>query len=196
MIDWQTPLLRALPVIETHARIAFRRLPAVHREEATQEATCAACINYHGLAQRGRLQIATPNTAATLAVRHVRNGRHVGGHQDAAQDALSLVAQRRHGVTVRLLSSGSRPDELHDLLIADRRVDIPSVVAFKLDLRDWLATFPRRDRRIIRALASGAGVSTVAEKFSVTPGRISQLRRRYEHSWLAYQGELPDAAAA
>ena len=83
-VDWQTPFLQALPIIETHARIVFRRLPAVHREDAVAEAVSAGCLNYHTLAQRGRLQIATPNTAATLAVRHVRNRRHVGGHQDAA----------------------------------------------------------------------------------------------------------------
>jgi hypothetical protein len=194
--SWQAAVLHALPVVETHARIAFRGLPVTHREEAVQEALCAACANYNNLAQRGRLQIATPSTAATLAVRHVRNGRHVGGHQDAAQDALSPAAQRRHGVTVRPLSLGSRPDELRDLLIADRRIDIPSTVAFRLDFVHWLSTFTRRQQRIITMLANGHRPSVVADRVGLSAGRISQLRQHFERTWYRFQGELPGAVVA
>jgi hypothetical protein len=196
IVDWQTRFLQALPVIETHARIAFRRLPAVDREEGVQEAASAACVNYHALAHCGRLQVATPSTAATLAVRHVRNGRHVGGHQDGAQDVLSSVAQRRHGVCVRRLSPGSNLGELRDLLIADRRVDIPSTVAFRLDFSHWLSTFTRRHKRIITMLADGHRPSVVAERLGLSAGRITQLRQHFERTWLRFQGELPREAAA
>ena len=34
-----------------------------------------------------------------------------------------------------------------------------------------------------------------AKRFAVTPARISQLRREFRTSWLAFHGELPAATA-
>src|SRR6186997_2105178 len=97
---WQPGFLQLLPAVQTHAQIQFRRLPAIHREEAVQEAIAAACLTYQLAAARGKLDVVRPATLADFAVRHVRTGRHVGGSQDAAKDVLSPVCQRRRGVRV------------------------------------------------------------------------------------------------
>ncbi len=177
--NWQAGFLNFLPAVQTHARIRFRRLPVEQREDAIQEALASACVSFQILAAKGQLHRARPSTIATFAINHVQNGRHVGGHQEGARDALSPVAQRRHGIKMASLSAD---DGLCGLLIADRRTDIPEMAAFRIDFGRWLSTFRRRDRRIITALASGERTSDLAKQFGVTDGRVSRLRRRYERA--------------
>ncbi|MFI5379013.1 MAG: hypothetical protein ACHRHE_06945 [Tepidisphaerales bacterium] len=191
---WQTGFLRVLPVVRTHARIQFRYLRAERREDAIQEAIASACVSYQLLAARGRLHVARPSVLATFAVRHVRDGRHVGGHQDSAKDPLSPVCQRRHGVQVVSLErhrvpprAGYGSDGWRQLTIADRRDPIPETVAFRIDFGQWLKMLGRRDRRIVTAFIRGERTTDVAGKLGVTLGRVSQLRRRYERDWARFQ---------
>jgi hypothetical protein len=197
--SWQAGLLSILPRIQTHAQIKFRRLPAAQREEAITETIAAACQSYQLLAAQGRLHRAYPSTLAGYAVRHVNNGRHVGGHQDTAKDALSPVAQARHEVKVISYDTKQgigRPQGWRQVAIESRRVSIPDLAAFRLDFADWLGTLTRRDRRIIGALVAGERTSEVAGRFKVSPGRISQLRRQYEREWQIFQGEIGLGTAA
>jgi hypothetical protein len=188
---WQQGFMSVLPAIETHAKIQFRRLPAERREDAVQEAVASACASYQLLAAKSKLDLAHPSTLASFAVMAVRGGRRVGGRQDAAQDVLSPVARRRHGVrTISFDNDGWR-----ELLLADRRSNVPNLAAFRLDFDSWFSSFNRRDRQIISALAAGERTSAVAERFGISDGRISQLRRRYERDWRSFQGEEAAAAA-
>ncbi len=93
--DWQAGFMAVLPSVRTHAQIQFRRWPRERREDAVQEAVASACASYHGLAAAGRCHVAHPGTLASFAVKHVRGGRHVGGSQDGARDAMSPVVWRR-----------------------------------------------------------------------------------------------------
>jgi hypothetical protein len=191
---WQSGFLAVLPAVKTHAKIQFRHLPLEHREDAIQEAIAAACQSYRLLAVQGRLHVASPATIATYAVRHVLNGRHVGGHQDAAKDPLSPRCQRRHRVRVQSLTArpaGAGRDGWKRLVIADRKADIPALAALRVDFADWLATLNPKDQRIVNRLAAGDRTMQVADRFRLSWGRVSQLRRRYERQWLAFQGEGP-----
>ena len=58
--SWQAGFLHLLPAVQTHARIKFRSLPAVHREEAVCEAVAAACQTYQRAAVRGNLDAVRP----------------------------------------------------------------------------------------------------------------------------------------
>jgi hypothetical protein len=195
--SWQSAFLVLMPSVRAQVAYAFRNLRSVDREEATQEALAAACRNVCELAQRGKLRVAFATTIARYAVSHVRGGRHVGAAQDRPRDVLSTVGRHRGELQVRSLDqAGGTAADLRGLFIADRKTDIPSLAAFKIDFGEWLRSFTERDQRIITALGDGDRPSAVAERFNVTPGRITQLRRRFEASWRAYQGELPDAAAA
>ena len=88
MSNWQVGFMTVLPAVHKHAKIQFRKLPAAQREDAIQETIAAAVVSYQKLASNGQLHVARPSTLATYAVLHVRSGRHVGGHQDAAGDVM------------------------------------------------------------------------------------------------------------
>jgi hypothetical protein len=192
--SWQAGFLQLLPAVQTHAQIQFRALPSVHREEAIQEAIAFACLNYRLLAAQGKLHVVRPATLAAFAVNRARSGRHVGGRQETAKDPLSQRCQRLHGVDVQSLNvvHGERdPSDWRRLVIADRNAPIPDTAAFRIDFAEWLQGLHRRDRRIIRALISGEQGFAVAQRFGISAGRISQLRRRYEREWERFQGEPP-----
>jgi hypothetical protein len=194
--SWQAGFLSILPAVETHAKIRFRKLPAERRQDAIQEAIASACVSYQLLAARGRLQEAHPGTVADFAVKFVRNGRHVGGKQDAAKDTLSPVARSRHHFgTIGIDRYDGKTDEWRQVVIAERKASIPDTAAFRIDFAQWLKLLSHRDRRIVAALARGEQTSAVADRFGLTPGRVSQLRRKYQHLWLAFQGESDRGAA-
>jgi hypothetical protein len=48
-------------------------------------------------------------------------------------------------------------------------------------------------KEIAKDLAFGCSTSEVAEKYGVSAGRISQLRRLLEESWLVFQQEAASA---
>jgi hypothetical protein len=81
------------------------------------------------------------------------------------------------------------------MILADRRVPVPDLAAFSIDFDCWFEKFSRRDRSIISALIAGDHPSAVADRFGITRGRVSQLRRKYEREWMAFQGEAAEAAA-
>ena len=119
-----------------------------------------------------------------------RIGKHVGGSQEAARDVMSSVARRRHGFRLDLGDC----DRLRNMLTASGRTGVPDLVAFKVDFDHWFSMFTRRDQKIITALASGERTKAVADRFGISPARVSQLRRRYEQQWLVFQGEEQAAA--
>jgi hypothetical protein len=93
---------------------------------------------------------------ADFAVRHVREGRHVGGHRDGAKDVLSRNAQRRHGVRVYSYSRGQgQGSGWRQMLIAERKQPVPETAAMRVDFPVWMKTLTRRDRRIIHGLIRG-----------------------------------------
>ena len=194
---WQEGFLQVLPAVQTHAQIQFRRLTADRREEAIQETIAAACAIYQLAAVQGKLNVVCPSSLANFAVRHVRTGRHVGGNQDGAKDVLSPLCRRRHGVQVvshdRHHAYASVCDGTTDgwrrIAVEDRKTNIPDLAAFRVDFGEWLRTLTRRDRRILSALSSGDTTGVVAERFGLTAGRVSQLRRKFEQLWRRFQGE-------
>jgi hypothetical protein len=78
------------------------------------------------------------------------------------------------------------------LIIAERKHPIPDAVAFRIDFDVWLRSLARRDRRIIAAFIGGDRTTTVAERFGISEGRVSQLRHRYEKGWRSFRGEADD----
>jgi len=190
--EWQSGFLNILPAIQNNAQIQFRRLPADRREEAIQEAIAAAAVSYQVLAAKGRAHDAHPSTIATHAVQHVRSHRHVGASQEAARDVMSSVARRRHGFKLDFGNCHG----LQNMLSSSGRADVPELAAFRVDFDRWFSMFAKRDQRIITALASGEFTKAVAERFGISPARVSQLRRRYERQWLVFQGEAHEEQAA
>jgi hypothetical protein len=189
--------LKLLPAIQTHARISFRHLPATDRAEAVAEATAAAFLNYESAQRRGKTHAVNQNMLATYAVRHVKDGRHVGGSRDGKRDVLSRKAQRAGGFKVYSLGGKheqvynclSAPDQpvWRDHLLHDRRTPVPDQVAFRCDWSTFLAQQTDRVRQMIGLLAAGHRRCDVAEKFGITPSAITQRMDRVKREWKHFQ---------
>src|SRR5262245_2281823 len=91
-----------LPKIETHARIYFRGIPSERKADLIAETVGVACKWYVRLREQGKDPAAFPVAFTTLAAKAVACGRRVNS-QEKARDAMSPVAQRRHGFKVEAL---------------------------------------------------------------------------------------------
>jgi hypothetical protein len=63
------------------------------------------------------------------------------------------------------------------------------VAAGRIDFGNWLQVLTARLRRIAKVLATGESTTRAAKRFSVSPGRISQIRQELKQSWETFQGE-------
>jgi hypothetical protein len=105
------------------------------------------------------------------------------------KEPLSRYAQVGNGIEVEQHGNWMA------LLVDDKRAAVPDQVAAKLDVGAWFATLSRRMKQIARDLAYGFSTSEVAGKHGLSPGRISQLRRTLEESWVAFQQETAPVIA-
>jgi DNA-binding NarL/FixJ family response regulator len=184
--QWQGGFLQVLPAVLNHARGGFAVLNTHDREEATAEAVANTCVGYVSAAARGQLAHCHPASLATYAVRAVRSDRHVGGRQ-SSRDVMSRLAQQRRGFTIRSITP-TAPEGWRQMVLEDRHVSPADQAAFNLDFQQWRGGFAHRQRRIIDCFAAGHTTGAVADRFGLTPARLSQLRRQFERSWLQFHG--------
>jgi DNA-directed RNA polymerase specialized sigma24 family protein len=193
----QSRFLAILPVVEKHARFAFRALVCgQEREDAVAEVIALVWHWYCRLINRGKNPHDFIITLASFASRHVKAGRRLCG-TDASQDVLSRPAQRRHGFKVEQLEErGDYEDPAWQEALTDNTVTPPpEAAAFRIDFPRWLAGQAERDRRLIGEMALGETTSRLARRFGVSPGRVSQKRREYQQDWERFCGEEVLAAA-
>ena len=180
-VSWQSEFVRLLPEIEYRLKRAFPGLDAESREDAVEEGVIHALFAFIRLHEQGRASSVSASNHAWYAARQVRRGRPAVGRM-SSKEPLSRYAQ--------LKSRTIHREPWIDVLVEDRRASIADQVAIRIDAREWLATLSRRTKQIARDLAVGFSTSEVARKHGVTAGRISQLRRTLQQSWLEFQGEL------
>ena len=136
------------------------------------------------LVRRGKVGLAYPTPLADYAIRQVRAGRRVGGRQNV-QDIMSHRPQCARGH--QLNAHPERTGGLNLMLCEDRHAGPAETAASRLDLADWFRSLSPRNRRIARALALGEQTNVVAQRFGLTPGRISQLRAWFRNHWEQFQ---------
>ncbi len=185
--DWQGRFLEMLPSIQQKLQLAFCRLDDEAREDATAEALVHCLLAYVRLDERGRVEAVSASTLAWYSSRQVKRGRLAVGRLNG-QEPLSRYAQIGNGFQREL-----RHSRWLDALVADKRATVPDQVAAKIDIGAWFATLSQRMQQIAKDLAYGFSTKQVAQKYGVTPGRISQLRRSLKQSWEAFQGEAVTA---
>jgi hypothetical protein len=141
------------------------------------------------LVERGRQHVAFPTKLANFAVRQIKDGRRVG-KRVASRDVYDEHGRIKHGHQIRHLGT---PHEQcggwKEQLTENCRTPIPDQVAFRIDFPDWLHTLSTRDCRVVHELASGERTGTVARKFGVSAGRVSQMRRQLKESWEQFVGD-------
>jgi hypothetical protein len=186
----QAHFLAILPRIERHARCYFRDRGADRREDAVAETVALAWRWFVRLAERGKDARRFPSVLAMFAARAVRGGRRVCG-MEAGKDVLSGLAQQRHGFRVEKLPDLSTlsANPLKEALADNTQSPVPEQVAFRLDFPAWMRTRTERDRRIIDDMMTGERTFTLADRFGISPARVSQLRREFCEDWRRFTGE-------
>jgi len=180
--------LPVCPVIQRHARITFRHLPLVEREEAIAEAIAAGFVSFVRLKDRDRAPAGYPGAIAKFAVLHVKNGRRVGNKFNSRD-----VCSRRHRDrrSPNRGSIASPAEGWEEFLTDDSLTPILDQVAFRLDWPAFLTSLSWRHRQILHALASGHSGKWVAHRFNLSQPRITQLRQQWRREWLAFIGVNP-----
>jgi DNA-directed RNA polymerase specialized sigma24 family protein len=75
---WHAAFLKLLPSIQRHAEFRFQHLNPADREDAIQEVTARALLEFVRLVERGKQHLAYAGPLARYAVAQVRQGRRVG----------------------------------------------------------------------------------------------------------------------
>ena len=186
---WQSAFVAMLPEIEQKLRLAFCRLDPEAREDAIEEGIVHSLLVYVRLDEQGRAEVATPSSLAWYSSRLVKRGRPAAGRMNA-KDPLSRYGQISNGIEVEC-----QPSTWIDMLVEDKRAAVADQVAARMDVGAWFATLTKQMKEIAKDLAFGCSTLEVAKKHGVTAGRISQLRRSLEESWLSFQQEAVTAVA-
>jgi hypothetical protein len=187
-----------LPRVLSHGQVCFRGVKCPHRhEDAIQDMIGLAWEWHLRLAENGKDSTRFPTALATYAARAVKSGRRLVG-QERSKDVLSPLAQQRHHFTVRRLPDfETLSDNPLTEALADNTKSPPDETAcFKLDFAAWLDSLTERNRSIAEDLMVGGRTIDVANKYGVSAGRISQLRREFCHDWLTFCGDSRPTAPA
>ena len=192
----QQRFLAMLPTITRMARQTFSDLDAEAKEEAVAEVVATALIMFVGLIERGREAAAFPTVLAAYGIRRVRVGRQAATPRNAC-DVTSMHCQIQRGVRVEHLDRYDRQkDAWQEIVVEDKHATPADVACVRIDFADWLKTLSRRNRRIAETLATGETTGETAQKYQVTPSRISHLRRELFESWERFIGETDDGTTA
>ena len=156
----------------------------------SQEVIANAFVTFVALVRRGKMDLAYGTVLGRLAAAQFKDGRRVGNSLNSAE-VLSPYAQRLKSLVVERLDHQEKDDENAwcEVLVEDKTAGPFDIVRTKLDFESWLQSLPRRDRKVAQFLSLGNRTADAAEKFSVSEGRISQLRRALEKSWNAFGNE-------
>jgi hypothetical protein len=186
---WQVGFLSLLPEIQQRLQLAFPLRGAEACEEAIADGVVLCLLSFRRLYEQGRADTVTASNLAWYAAKQIRIGRSASCRQNS-QDLMSRYAQRRRGIRVaRLDVNEARERDWVVELVQDRRSTVLDHVAARLDVTAWLATLGLRTQRIAADLARGCTTTEVAERFGLSPARISQLRRELARSWAEFQHE-------
>lgn len=187
--DCREQFLTLLSPIKEQARFAFRDQRFDRRQDLVAEVIANAFVAYKRLVERGLSDVVYPTPLAQYAIRQVRGGRRVGTKLNV-RDVSAEYAQREKGFVVERLDRFDEEEgEWREVLVEDRKAGPAETAAARLDFANWLRGLPKHKRRVAEMLAKGETTKATARKFSVSPGRISQLRRELERAWQEFQGE-------
>jgi hypothetical protein len=180
-----------LPRVLSHGDVTFRDVKCPHRrDDAVQEMVALAWRWHIRLAERGRDATRFPTALASFAARAVRSGRRVCG-QDKSKDVVSPLAQKVRGFYVgrfpdfETLSDNPLAEALHDNMKSPPDV----AVCFRLDFTAWLASLTDRDRDMVGDLMVGERTIDVADKYGLSPSRVSQKRQEFRRGWITFCGD-------
>jgi hypothetical protein len=187
----QKQFLAMLRVIAAMAQTAFRDADPENREEAEAEVIAHAFVMFAGLVRSGREALAYAVPLAMFGIKRVRIGRQAATALNC-NDVSSTYGQLKKRMSVQRLDRYDKESGgWLEALVEDKHVGPDQVAASRIDVADWLARLPHRNRRIAEMLALGCGTEEMAKRFRLSAGRISRLRGDLRRDWEAFQHEEP-----
>ena len=185
----QTAFLMILPRIQSQAWNAFQGLSFDLKQELQSEVVGHCWKSFIRLFELGRHEDVSPMSLARFAIRAVRSGRRMGASLNI-NDVSSTYCQRRLGIrTTPFCMIDQNGEKWAESLIADERARPDQLVMARIDFSEWLQTLKPLHRKVAEHLSLGESTHSTARIFNLTPGRISQIRRLLEQSWLSFQTE-------
>jgi hypothetical protein len=146
-------------------------------------------MSFARLFELGRHEDVPPMTLARFAIRAVRSGRRIGASLNI-NDVSSDYCQNRMGIrSSQFYKTDLNGDNWPESLIADQRARPDQLVMARIDFTEWLQTLKPLHRKVAEHLSLGESTHSTARIFNLSPGRISQIRRRLEQSWHSFQTE-------
>lgn len=180
--------LELMPAIQKIARHAFKEHDADRKDEAVQSVFVAAFQNIKHLAEQGRLDEAFATPIAVFAIKGHRCGR-IGGVPQNSTDAfgercrwLGRSTIKNYGLATEITDSFES-----EATASDARYPVHKTVQLKMDFfENWYRQQTPKDQEAMKMLAVGETTGDVAKHFGVSPGAVSQWRRRFADSWYAF----------
>jgi hypothetical protein len=196
-LDRDAKFLAMLPRIRRQAAFYLRHVSKKDRAEAVQEVVASAFVNYVGLIERGKAELAYAGPLARYGACQYLAGRRVGSRMNG-HDVTSAYCQRRKKIMVEQLDRFDNPtDEWQEIVVEDKHSGPAEVATLRIDFGAWLESLPVRTRHVAETLATGEATSHVARMFGCSASRVSQLRRELYDAWLTFTGEpLPATSSA
>jgi len=190
---WHAGFLAMVPAIERHAQVVFRDLNPDAREEAVQAVVCHCCVAYQRLADLGKTAVAYPGPLARFAVAQVRAGRRTGGKLNC-RDVSSAYCRMKKNIVMERLDQRDDEGGWAEILIESPHAGPADTAATRIDFSSWLELLPRRLRKIAVFLGNGETTSAASQRFRLSQGRISQIRRQLYEAWHQFQGDVVGVA--
>ncbi len=185
-----------LPRIVRHARVVFRYVKCWHTKEDKVAEAVGHCWKWiKKLDKLGKKWWCFVSRLADYACRAVKSGRKVAG-SITINDVLNEINQARKGYCICKLPdySTESTNPLAEALTDNTVSEIPDQVAFRLDFPEYRDTYSERDQQVMDDMMLGHRTIDLAEKYKMSQGRISQLRREFYEGWDRFHGdELAEA---
>ena len=193
---WHRKFLTMLPLIRRHAAVSFRQLGPEARAEAVQEVVANALVAFRRLVELGKADVAYASPLARFAASQVRAGRRTGGRLNIRDISSSYCQQQKSVAMERLDHFDDEEGCWVEVLVEDKTAGPAETAASRIDFASWLRSLSRKKRKVATALATGESTQTTARKFSLSPGRVSQLRSELKKAWEMFVGDTvtPEAA--
>jgi len=164
----QEVFVQRLPALQKMARISFRHLPPEAKEESITNAIALTWKGFHALHRKGRAdEPGIVDSVMRFSIRQTRAGRTPQG------------CPKKRDVLARRWVGPTRVDDCDLGEFVSRSTPVPDAVSFRVDVPEFLDTLNDRQRKMSLDLAAGMTTTEAAEKYKLSPGRISQWRKEF-----------------
>ena len=194
--------LELMPKIEHHAKIYFRGVQCSHkRADRIQECVALGWKWFLRLKEQNKDVNEFTMSFVFMVAKAVKCGRKIT-QMEKGKDVLNERTQQRCNFKVESFPSSTavNHDTIYGSVHGQRSLDsyeerlkdnmqtpVPEQVIFRLDWPNFLKSISPRHRQLAEFLSLGHQAKLAAERFKLSPGRVTQLRQQWHQDWQRFQ---------